>query len=309
MSVDLRALKKKFSDDPALLDVHRPLPKSKGGKYEKGNINILSPIEHMKIHGNYRERSEKLEKLKALVDDREQVMKLVNKINNQLKAVERRTDFLSPDTIQFLKKTLKECNEELKQRTKAVEKFCNNNFKDELIFKAVRTVKGIGPLTIAPMLVYVDPEKAKYPSSVWKYTGLHCPSHKRYQKGKTSGGNKNLRTALYRFAEDQLRLSRYNPGYLPIYHETRERLANSDKIVETWVGKGKLEKRKWKDTKPSHQHGAAFRAMIKCFLADWWYVSRKLSGLPTPQTYAQAILGKNDSVINPSERGWTLNHE
>jgi len=62
----------------------------------------LLPITHMKRHGNYRQRPEDLEHLKALVDHRTQILRIRLKVENQLRAYKRRTDYLLPHTLEIL---------------------------------------------------------------------------------------------------------------------------------------------------------------------------------------------------------------
>jgi hypothetical protein len=67
---------------------------------------------------------------------------------------------------------------------------------------------------------------------------------------------------------------------------------------------GKKSEMKWKDTKPSHRHGAALRAIMKHFLADYWMVGRTIAGLETSALYPEAMLGGTHRTIMPEERGW-----
>ena len=67
--------------------------------------------------------------------------------------------------------------------------------------------------------------------------------------------------------------------------------------------KGIIEK-PWCETKPGHRDGAALRDVMKHFLADYWYVGRTLSGLPTTPLYPEAMLGGTHRTIMPEERGW-----
>jgi len=161
-------------------------------------------------------------------------------------------------------------------------------------------VKGVGFITVAHCLAYIDLEKARHASALWSYTGLHKSSHERYEKGVAGGGNKTLRTALYTLAVAQVR----GGVYREVYDNVKTRLSMSERTVKSRNTQGKLIECAWKDTKPSHRHGAALRAIMKHFLADWWYVGRTLKGLPTDALYPEAILGGNHRTIMPEERGW-----
>jgi len=154
---------------------------------------------------------------------------------------------------------------------------------------------------MASCLVYIDLNKARHASSLWKYVGLHTPSYERYTKGEAGGGNKTLRTILYTMADSQVK---GRGPYRVVYDQTKKRLEQSEKITKSRNTQGRLIECAWKDTKPSHRHGAALRAIIKHFLADYWYVGRTLSGLPREPLYAESILGKGHKTIDPKVRGW-----
>ena len=286
---------------PELVDVHRPIPKAKGGTYTPDNYEVITPVEHMKAHGNHRERDEFFENLKAVVDDRKQVMMLKNKSNNQLLAYKRKTDHLQPSTVKWLEEQSKALQKELAKRTRAVEKAVKDYGKLDPFAMSALGVDGVGACTVALCLVYIDLTKARHASSLWSYVGLDKPSHGRYAKGEASGGNKTLRTALYTMADSMIKT---RGAYRYIYDQVKERLENSDKITKSRNTKGELIECAWKDTKPCHRHGAALRAVMKHFLADYWFVGRELLGLDNGPCYAEAQLGGNHKTVDPKTRGW-----
>jgi len=286
---------------PELVDVHRPIPKAKGGTYTPDNYEVITPVDHMKAHGNHRERDEFFENLKAVVDDRKQVMMLKNKANNQLLAYKRKTDHLQPSTVKWLEEQSKALQKELAKRTRAVEKAVKDYGKLDPFAMSALGVDGVGACTVALCLVYIDLTKARHASSLWKYAGLHTSSENRYTKGEAGGGNKTLRTVLYTMADSQIKS---RGPYREVYDRTKERLENSQKMTRSRNTQGKLVECKWCDTKACHRHGAAIRQVMKHFLADWWYVGRELLGLPTDALYAEAILGGNHRTVQPRERGW-----
>jgi len=304
--------KKKLPKKTELYDTHRKTPKNKGGDYTKDNTIVTLPVAHMKEHGTYKERDEELENIKMIIDDREQVRKLFNKINNQLLALKRGTDKLSELTMTWLENQKNDINKKLREIDKELTKAVKN--LENPLAKAALKVRGIGPVTVAYCLVYIEldgifpddhiragQQKARHASSLWKYTGLDCASHERYKKGETSGGNKTLRTVLYTMAESQMKLK---GAYRSVYDNMKNRLEKSEKITKSRNTQGKLVEVAWKDAKPSHRHGAALRAIMKHFLADWWMVGRTLLGLETSALYPEAILGGNHRTIMPVERGW-----
>ena len=290
--------------EPKHYDTDRIVPKAEGGTYrDLGNVRVLQATVHMERHGTLPERSPELDSLKDLFDMRAQTMKFRNKINNQILACERRTDNLPEDEISFLKEQLVPVDARLKQRGKEIEKTVKEIAKQDAFVAAALQVKSIGHITIGACLIYLDLSKARHASSLWKYTGLHAASHERYQKGEASGGNKTLRTILYTMADSQMK---GRGPYRDVYDNVRARLSQSEKVVKTCIKKKHWEERPWKDVPPSHQHGAALRAVMKHFLADYWYVGRQALGLDVTPIYAEAKLEGNHRTIMPQERGWPV---
>lgn len=292
---------KGYNGNPALVDTHRLTPKAQGGNYTADNYIVIDPVDHMQEHGTHLKREEIFEEIKAIVDDRRQVMKLVMKVGNQLLAYERNVDHLHEATRDWLAAQLEALKSSLNARDSLLARVMKQYAEEDAMTAAALGVKGVGPVTVAQMLTYIDITKARHASSLWSYVGLDKPSHERYEKGKASGGNKTLRTALYTMAESQVKS---RGAYREVYDRVKERLSQSERIVKTRNTQGKLIECAWKDTKPSHRHGAALRAVMKHFLADWWYVARTLAGLPTDALYPEAMLGGNHRTIMPEERGW-----
>ena len=284
-----------------LSDTDRLIPKSEGGIYVEGNVVLKDPVDHMERHGNLRLRPEHLEELKAIIDDREQVMKLYLKFNNQVLAYERRTDMLNESTLSFLKAQIEGVEAELKGRDKLLSQWVNKHKKEDSLIASALGVSGVGPVTIAYLTAYIILEKADHPSSLWSYVGYDKPSHERYTKGVKGGGNKTLRTILY---NTECSMMKGTGPYRTVYDNVKSRLAVSEKIVKSRNTEGKLIECAWKDTKPSHRHGAALRAIGKHFLADYWFVGRILLGLSTNDLYVKEHLGHESAILNPKERGW-----
>lgn len=308
------------SEECKLVDTDRIIPKAEGGQYEEDNYRVIEPEAHMKRHGTWRKRQDELENLKAIVDDRRQVMNVCLKVGNQLLAYKRRTDSVTPETVEWLNNELARLRAELRQRDKALAAAVNEYAEYDRLAKAALGVKGVGPITVAHCAVYIDlagrfpetthdgkphpragQEKAPHASSLWKYCGLDCASGERYEKGRASGGNKTLRTCLYTMAESQVKC---RGPYREVYDSVKARLEKSEKLVKTRNTQGKIEIKPWKDTKPSHRHGAALRAIMKHFLADYWYVGRTLAGLEAGPLYAESVLRGGHRTVQPEARGW-----
>lgn len=286
--------------DLSLIDTDRILPKADGGIYDDENTRIVEPRAHMARHGTLRDRAAALDELKSIFDDRVQMMKLLLKENNQLLAYQRRTDSAHPETAAFLEAHLKPIEARIAQIDKSIIAALKG-YPDPLVQTAL-AVRGLGLITVAALTSYIDLQKAATPSALWKYVGLHTASHERYTKGEAGGGNKTLRTVLYNTACVLMKLK--DSPYREVYDRTKLRLSISEKIVKTRNTQGHLVELPWKETKPSHRHGAALRAIVKHLLADYWLVGRTLAGLPTTSLYAEAMLG-HAHIIAPRERGWS----
>ena len=285
--------------DISLIDTHRKNPKRNGGIYTDENTILATPVEHMKKHGTLREREAELDQLKNLIDIREHAIRLRNKIGNQVLAWKRHTDSLDEDALIRFDKQYGDAAEWVKSIDKRIIKHLKT-MEDPLIQSAFG-IKGIGPITIAYCLVYIDLSKARHASSLWAYAGLDKPSYARYEKNVAGGGNKRLRTVLYTMADSQVKS---RGPYREVYDLVKERLSVSEKIVVSRNTQGKKVEVPWKDTKPSHRHGAAMRAIMKHFLADYWYVGRTLAGMETNPLYPEAVLKSGHRTIMPEERGW-----
>jgi len=295
-----RAIKAKHfpNTDPKLLDTHRRIPKAQGGRYTDKNTSVMNPVDHLKEHNNYRFRAPAHAELKRIIDDRNQFIKLRLKLANQLLAYKRMVDDGAHSTIKFFNQQIEEVDTEQKRRDKAV----MNQLKilNHPITKPALGIRGVGPITVAYLIAYIDIEKAECASALWKYCGYHTASHKRYVKNETSGGNKALRSILFNTASSMIKSK---SPYSKVYYNEKKKLESSQKMVETRNTQGHLVTKMWCETMKSHRHGAAMRKMIKHFLADLWFVWRSLEGLSTRPLYVEEKLG-HTGIVKPSERGW-----
>jgi hypothetical protein len=289
---------KKLAKETRLFDTDRLEPKAKGGIYTDENTRALDPVAHMKRHFIYRERTPELTQLKVLIDGREQIRKLMNSLNNRLLAAKRQTDQMDEVTETWIKSQVKEVTRQLNKQDRRIGKYIKS-LNMPIINSAIQ-IKGLGAMTIAYLLVYIDITKARYASSLWSYVGLDKPSYERYTKGESGGGNKTLRTVLYTMADSMIKI---RAVYRNVYDAEKLKLENSMKVTKSRNTQGKLIECMWMKTKPCHRHGAAIRKMIKHFLADFWYVWRTLEGLETPCLYPEAKLG-HTGIVKPEERGW-----
>ena len=288
----------KLAKETRLFDTDRIEPKAKGGIYTDENTRVLNPVEHMKRHFIYRERTPELTQLKVHIDCREQIRKLMNSLNNRLLAAKRRTDEMDAVTEKWIKLQAKETARQLNKQDRIIGKYLKG--LDMPIVKAALNIKGLGAMTVAYLIVYIDISKARYASSLWSYVGLDKASHERYTKGESGGGNKTLRTVLYTTADSMIKTRAI---YRDVYDAEKIKLENSMKFTKSRNTQGKLIDCMWSQTKPCHRHGAGIKKMIKHFLADFWFVWRTLEGLDTPCLYPEAKLG-HTGIVKPEERGW-----
>lgn len=291
-----------YKGDPSLVDVHRQIPRAKGGTYTPDNTKVLDPRVHMAVHGNLREREEALALLKAVWDQRQQLIKLTNKIGNQLLAFQRGTDDVDPNIVEFLEAEVDRVQDKRKEIDKKLDRRVKAYAETDLTTQAVLSVKGSGKVTAAALAVYIDIQKAKHASSLWSYTGLHKSARNRYKKGEASGGNKNLRTALWNTAN--VFVMQGSGPYREVYDRQKSRREKSEKLTWTNVpGKSEQVEMAWRDVSDGHRRGDALRKVMKVFLADYWFVARSIARLDTRPLYVEEQLG-HTGIVRPEERGW-----
>ena len=289
-------------EDMSLVDTDRIVLRMNGGGYEEDNYRIDTPLAHMERHGTLRVRVPPFDELKNLMDDFRQMQKLRVKINNQVLATKRHTDEISEETEKFLLEEVERVEDAETERGKKIEGWIKRN-KTLPIVSAIMSVKGVGKVTAANLLVDIDITKADHPSSLWAYIGYDKPSIDRYKKGKMGGGNKPLRCAMFVMAECFLKCQ--NQYAMSVYYPRKTKLENSDRIVrERAKGDGRIVEIEWKNAMPIHRHLDAFRVMIKHYLADLWFVWRTLEGLPVTDLYVKEHLGHESAIINPKAMGW-----
>lgn len=160
-------------------------------------------------------------------------------------------------------------------------------------------VKGVGPKLGGVIMAYLDIEKAKYPSSFWKYCGVDVGPdgagrsrrkehlHKiQYinKKGepKEKDGltfNPKVKTKLVGVLGPSFLKAKGH--YADIYNDYKNRLENHPNH---------------KDKVKDHRHKMAIRYMVKEFLKDLHIFWRELEGLPVSKSYAEVKLGLKHSA-------------
>lgn len=80
--------------------------------------------------------------------------------------------------------------------------------------------------------------------------------------------------------------------YVIHYYNTKERLSQSERLVDHVKKGGKAEQIPWKDVTKGHRSDAAKRKMVKMFLMDLYAFWREFEGLSVRKPYAEEFLGK-----------------
>jgi len=292
---------------------HHRIPRAEGGEYSEENIELISPVKHMKLHNIYRERNPELDGLKSLVDDRNRWMGAELKIKNQFRAVLQGTDSILQASQEDCNTILDLIKSAKKKREKAIEKWVKERYQDYPVAKAMLSVPYVSYLAVADFLVYIDIYKCPHPSSLWAYIyGKTMSAMTRHSKGIKGGGNKALRNRCYVMAGNFIksRPKNHPSAYLPIYDRTKMQLENSSKMRTERTKRGDITKYgatrtvPWREAYPIDRHMSAIRKMMKFYLADLWFMWRALEGLPTEDLYVKEHLGHERATIDPRSRGW-----
>ena len=175
-------------------------------------------------------------------------------------------------------------------------------------------VKGCGPLMSAVVLAELDPHKARYVSSFWKYAGVDVATDGRGRsrrkehlveqtytdkegKEATKMGvsfNPFLKTKLVGvLATSFLKQSAETCKYRGIYDDYKHRLENHAVygVAHDDERKAMMKAKGQKYAPIGHRHNMAMRYMIKMFLQDLWLAWRELEELPVTPCYQEAVLG------------------
>lgn len=154
-------------------------------------------------------------------------------------------------------------------------------------------VKGIGPLMGGVIITRLDPHKAKYPSSFWKFCGLdvgpdgrgrgkfkeHLVDIEFVAKDGTTKMKKGLTYDPWIKSKligvlAPLFLKLKNPKYSGLYNDYKHRQVSAHP-----------------EHRPIVHHNRSLRYMIKIFLLDLWTIWRELESLPVYEPYHVAKLG------------------
>lgn len=189
---------------------------------------------------------------------------------------------------------------QMSQNEKSMLSICDKEVKNHPLWEAFfKDVKGCGPLMAAVCIAYLDPTKARWPSSFWKYAGLDVVvdengSHGRSrhdacmvkyidkdgeEKEKRSlGYNPTVKTKLVGVLGTSFLRAGRDGKYAQLYYEYKNRQENLPEEVRP---------------RPVVIHRRSIRYAVKMFLADLWLAWRTIEGLPTGKPYAVAMLGRH----------------
>ncbi len=177
---------------------------------------------------------------------------------------------------------------------KQVERVVKEHPMWERFFEGVR---GCGPLMAGVCLAYLDPYKANYCSSFWKYVGVDVVWSEKNERWE---GRAKWHTEEREYTDREGNTKKkngitYNPivktklvgvlsgsflkaggKYADIYRNYRHRLECRPDLQKE---------------APAHIHRMASRYAVKMFLQDLWKSWREYEGLPTPDPYREGKLG------------------
>lgn len=163
---------------------------------------------------------------------------------------------------------------------------------------------GIGPVLAAGLSAYIDVEKAKSISALWKFCG-QAPGFDRPVKGVKLPYHARLKTLLWKLGDSFVKVSGkeeavYGQLYSRFKEEevakneggrykdaARKELGSKNFKADT-VTRGRLDTGMLSD---GHLHARAKRRVVKIFLSHYWDVGRKARGLPVSTPYVEGILG------------------
>lgn len=175
---------------------------------------------------------------------------------------------------------------------------------------AARNVLGIGPVIAAGLLSHIDIEKARYPSSIWRFAGLD-PTQV-WKKGQKRPWNAQLKTLCWKAGDSFVKLG--GKGFYGAwYREVKESLVERNEAGEFAPAAAEVLANRPKHAQAAiytegrlpdgHVDMRARRQTVKMFLAHYWEVGKRLAGEAPPKPYAISVLGHGHYVPPPEEWG------
>ena len=223
-----------------------------------------------------------MNRLRTMLDTRDQIQKIRVRFGNRIDAVIREVDTYDEQSLELLQRYYSE----FLNLERQLDADIANQLKDESIYEALISIKGIGPKLAAKLLALIDIRRADTVSALWRYAGYAVIDGKSEQptRGEKLHYNKRLKTACYLIAKSFL--SSDSP-YRRVYDEAK---VHYEKSRPGWT--------------KMRRHLAAMRKMVKVFLSHLWVRWRELEHLPVSKPYPIDILQHN-TYYHPEEFGWS----
>ena len=157
------------------------------------------------------------------------------------------------------------------------------------------SVKGVGPAMAGVIVSELDPHRAKYPSSFWKYAGLDVGPDGAGRSRKKEHLVKSEYTTKDGEVKEKDGIT-FNPflktKLIGVLGPSFLKVKDSPYARNYYEYKARLENHvNHKDKTKGHRHNMAIRYSVKRFLVDLHKKGRELEGLPVSLEYAEAKLG------------------
>lgn len=179
--------------------------------------------------------------------------------------------------------------------------------------KYLADVRGVGPAMAAVLITYLDPHKAPYISSFWKYAGLDVGPDGRGRSKReehlidreytTKDGKQATRKSTTYHPWLKMKIInglgssflRSNSPWRQAFDDYKNRIMSDPNRRKVTVTEWKKMYAAGEDVSnvwaPGRIKNAAIRYMVKMFLAELWVKWRELEGLEVTEPYAVAKLG------------------
>jgi hypothetical protein len=172
---------------------------------------------------------------------------------------------------------------------------------------------GIGSIIAAGLAAHIDPEKARTPSSIWKFAGL-APGSDRRVKGQKLPYNSRLKVLCWKLGESFVKVSgKEGATYGHWYADFKaQEIKRNEQGFYKEAAVKELANKKFRDDtatlkrlkggmlSDAHLHARAKRRAVKLFLSHYYVIAREARGLEIRKPYSETVLG-HDGIIKPIE--------
>ena len=234
------------------------------------------------------------EQFRIAVDYYDQVQHQRIAVENQCRAA-----IQGYDDSQMLKTGTAFCSA-LKKREEQVAKILKKYVECHPVGQWAMSNLGVGPISIAYFLAYIDIAKAPTAGHIWSYAGYN-PDADGPQKGKKRSHNAAMKTACFNLGESMIKTKGYPDAfYGPFYDQRKVYEAAKNEAGDYADQAAAILKRKPDHAQAAtyaqgklplgHIHSRARRWMVKIFLAHLhhvWYVE-EFGELP-PKPYVLTL--------------------